>query len=381
MHSEDSAQQARAQGANSPLVAAQADKKSIGMATFIAAPGHPAQPAVLILAAMAGVPITVNPPDADVQEPVLTLANGTKIVGSGAIVRHIARWHGSGKLLPAAPVAAANADAWLDLAKQIEAAAFAWVQPFASEPARNTEYQRDVARTFIERSLGALQTHLQTAAGGRLAGGATSAADVVMACTLLPLYESVLGAKVRAAYPAVEKYLASLAAEPALAKVLGKPAFCSEADGWHCGAAASSSGAGKKDKKAKKGGDGAAADPAPAAPAGGKEGEEVDPEKAAKKVRLPCRATCYIRENLHCVSIRYNHAADISTPPFEHDCVHGMVQGNFASLFRACRGPADYQPPYGIACTVGIFTLPVPRGLHHVFKLQNQLHTVCRPPN
>lgn len=245
------------------------------MSVFQAAPGHPAQQQVLILAAIAQTNITVNTQNADLKEPVLTLQNGSKIEGGGAIVRHISRWAQSSQLLPNNNLQAANCEQWLDVAKQIERASFAWVAPFCNDSA-NSDHQRALAKTFIERALNALETHLQHHAC--LVTDGTTAADVAMVCTLMPLFATVLSQQARQAFPNVARYLTACAALPPFAKVLGKASFCTEADGWHCAAADAQ----KSDKKAAKGG---AAGGKLADGANGTDKEEVDPVKAAKKVR------------------------------------------------------------------------------------------------
>jgi hypothetical protein len=110
-----------------------------------------------------------------------------------------------------------------------------------------------------------------------------SLADVAVACTLAPLWRAVLGPDARAAYPATTAWLQQTHAQPAFASVLGALQLC-EAQGWVAPAKAD-----KKKKKKGKGADGAGEDGAGSQQQQQQdqqrtESQELDPEKAAKKV-------------------------------------------------------------------------------------------------
>jgi glutathione S-transferase len=111
---------------------------------------------------------------------------------------------------------AAAVDPWLAVARSIETAAAAWCLPGA---AAATAEQRATERLQLEAALAQLQAAL--AGGGRLAGAATSLADVAVLTSLLPLFQDVLGQDVQQQYPAIASWLQSCAAEPQFAAVLG----------------------------------------------------------------------------------------------------------------------------------------------------------------
>jgi hypothetical protein len=152
-------------------------------------------------------------------------------------------------------------------------------------PLNKQRQARDAAKPSILSHLEALEDHLPKAGDGRslLGAPALTLADVAVSCALLPLWQGVLGADVRAAFPAVTAWLTATAGSADFASVIGPLKLCGAASGWVEPAAAD----GDKKKKKKKGaagseGDGAqqqaAAERAVASPT------EDDPEKAAKKV-------------------------------------------------------------------------------------------------
>ncbi|EFN58150.1 hypothetical protein CHLNCDRAFT_141931 [Chlorella variabilis] len=255
------------------------------MAAICTPPGHPGANVALIAAQFGHqLKLTVQPPDADLKEPVLTTADGEQIQQSDAIARYVASAGGAADLYPAA--AAAAIDAWLATALGIERAAAAWCQPGS---AAATAEQRAAARAQLEAVLVQLETAL--AGSSRLAGAATTLADVAVLSSLLPLYQDVLGLDAQQQFGSVTRWLQACAAEPQFAAVLGAVSLCQQPTGWAEAAAAAAGVAegGKKKKKKKKGGGGGgggedgASESAPSTQASAANLEEMDPERAARK--------------------------------------------------------------------------------------------------
>lgn len=138
---------------------------------------------------------------------------------------------GAADLYPAA--AAAAIDAWLATALGIERAAAAWCQPGS---AAATAEQRAAARAQLEAVLVQLETAL--AGSSRLAGAATTLADVAVLSSLLPLYQDVLGLDAQQQFGSVTRWLQACAAEPQFAAVLGGCHACSAAAHTSCARAA-----------------------------------------------------------------------------------------------------------------------------------------------
>lgn len=83
---------------------------------------------------------------------------------------------------------------------------------------------RDAAKPSILSHLGAFEDALHRAKGGPSLlgeGRAATLADVAVACALLPLFQGVLGGDVRAAFPAVSKWLEGTARSEPFAAVMG----------------------------------------------------------------------------------------------------------------------------------------------------------------
>eukprot|EP00775_Hariotina_reticulata_P010346 gene10346-10503_t len=108
-------------------------------------------------------------------------------------------------------------------------------------------------------------------------------ADVSFVCSVLPLFQSVLGSEACAAYPATCASILDCSKNEHFSKVLGAVQLCGSDGGWVAPVAAADK---KKKKKGK--GQGTGGGEGAAAAAGGQqeandELKELDPEKAAKK--------------------------------------------------------------------------------------------------
>ncbi|KAG2438857.1 hypothetical protein HXX76_005397 [Chlamydomonas incerta] len=247
------------------------------MHTIQAPPGHPGQPAALIAAALLEQPLTIDAPDPDLAAPLLKAGDHT-VHGSNEALRYMASHSAAGgKLYPAE--LKASIDKWLELGQVVEAAALAWVEPFA---AKADDQARAAARAAATTALEQLQVDLM---GGNkfLVGDSLTLADVAVAAALTPLAEAVLGRGVQAQLGPVLTWLAACQALPEFQKALGTPSLCAAEGDW----VEPKKDGGKEGGKKKKGKGGAApaagdaSGSAPATPAAND--EPLDPEKAAKK--------------------------------------------------------------------------------------------------
>lgn len=122
---------------------------------------------------------------------------------------------GAAALYP--PEFAESIDSWLATARSIEHAAAAWCQPTAAVA---SAAQRIAARQQLESALARLEAAL--ANSSHLAGARTTLADVSVLCSLLPLFQTVLGQDVQQLCASVTRWLQACAAEPQFAAVLGE---------------------------------------------------------------------------------------------------------------------------------------------------------------
>eukprot|EP00198_Chlamydomonas_reinhardtii_P003536 XP_001692872.1 predicted protein [Chlamydomonas reinhardtii] len=247
------------------------------MHTIQAPPGHPGQPAALIAAAFLEQPLTIDAPDPDLTAPVLK-AGDHAVHGSGEALRYLASHNAAGsKLYPAE--LKASIDKWLELGAVLEAAALAWVEPFASKA---DDEARASSRAAATTALEQLQVDLLD--GKKyLVGDSLTLADVAVAAALTPLFESALGRGLQAQLAAVLGWLAGCQALPQFQKGLGTPGLCAAEGEW----VEPKKDAGKEGGKKKKGKGGAApaaaGDASGSTPATPAATEPLDPEKAAKK--------------------------------------------------------------------------------------------------
>jgi glutathione S-transferase len=113
----------------------------------------------------------------------------------------------------------AQVNQWADASAAIEAASYAWIEPFCHTTAADNA-AREAAKATIEAQLQALEAHL---AGSKfLAGSSISLADALLVPTTLPLFQAVLSQEARKAYASVERWLLECAQEANFAKVLGE---------------------------------------------------------------------------------------------------------------------------------------------------------------
>ncbi|EFJ48076.1 hypothetical protein VOLCADRAFT_117679 [Volvox carteri f. nagariensis] len=202
------------------------------MYTIQAPPGHPGQPAVLIACAFLDKPLTMDAPDPDLQAPILKAEDHTAH-GTADILRYVASHGGalpSTKLYPLE--LQGSIDKWLQLAASCEAAALAWVEPFA---AKADDAAREAAKSDVTTALeqlkvdlmagneflaGDLLTRIKVIRTARL-GDSLTLADVAVAAALTPLFQSVLGRQLQRHFAPVVDWLGRCQKLPQFEKALG----------------------------------------------------------------------------------------------------------------------------------------------------------------
>lgn len=105
----------------------------------------------------------------------------------------------------------------LDLATSIEAAAAAWIEPTCQ--AASAE-DRTTAKAALEGHLATLNSRITSPAA--LLGDGLTLADINVACSLVGLYQAVLGVDVQAQHPNVGAWLQGIVAQPHFKAILGK---------------------------------------------------------------------------------------------------------------------------------------------------------------
>jgi elongation factor 1-gamma len=144
---------------------------------------------------------------------------------SNAIARYVAR-AGNATLFGKTPLEAAQVDQWLDWVRgDLELAGSVWLYPIwgiiPNNPAATAQAKQD-----IKKNLAVVNTVLSTRS--YLVGERISLADIVVACTLLPMYTTVFDAVYRKAFPHVNRWFDNLVNQPNFKKVQGEVVLCVE---------------------------------------------------------------------------------------------------------------------------------------------------------
>ncbi|KAG2489910.1 hypothetical protein HYH03_011547 [Edaphochlamys debaryana] len=249
------------------------------MYTIQAPPGHPGQPAALIACAFVGQAVTIDAPDPDLTGPVLKTGDHT-CHGTSEILRYVAAHPAAEGATPLVPEALKGSiEKWLEVAARCEAAALAWVEPFASKA---DDAARASTRSDVTTALEQAKLEL-TKPSAFLVGEVVTLADVALAAALAPLFEGVLGKGAQAHFGPVVAWLAACRALPQFEKALGAPSLSSAEGEWVEPSKKEAAGGKKKKGKGSAKESDLSAPETPAAPASAAAAEELDPEKAAKK--------------------------------------------------------------------------------------------------
>jgi elongation factor 1-gamma len=150
------------------------------------------------------------------QTPVFITDNGEKITSTPDIGRFIAGKAATAKALYP-PSAKAGIDNWLNAASSLESSASTWIDPSFKS---STDEERDAAKTAIEQQLASIDSHLASSAA--LVGAAVTVADIAVACSLVGLYQFVLGKDIQSKYAHVTKWLQTCMNDANFISVLGE---------------------------------------------------------------------------------------------------------------------------------------------------------------
>jgi len=149
--------------------------------------------------------------------PVLETDKGT-ISESNAIVRYIAR-EGKAGLYGKSNIDAGLIDQWIDFASsEIELAAYAWIFPIQGVIPNNAVATKK-AQDDIKRVLSILDNHLLTRT--YLVGNQVTLADIVVATSLLQLYQLVLDPTNRKDFINTNRWFVTVVNQPEFVAVLG----------------------------------------------------------------------------------------------------------------------------------------------------------------
>jgi elongation factor 1-gamma len=150
--------------------------------------------------------------------PVLETDKGT-ISESNAIARYIAR-EGKPEFHGKSSIETALIDQWIDFAaSEIELAAYAWIFPIQGVIPNNFQATKK-AQEDIKKVLSILDNHLLTRT--YLVGNSVSLADVVVATSLLQLYQLVLDPAFRKEFVNTNRWFVTIVNQPEVKAVLGE---------------------------------------------------------------------------------------------------------------------------------------------------------------
>jgi len=149
--------------------------------------------------------------------PVLETAQGT-ISESNAIVRYIARETKNG-LYGKSNIDAGLVDQWVDFAaSEIELASYAWIFPIQGIIPNNPLATKK-AQDDVKKVLSILDNHLLTRT--YLVGNQVTLADIVVATSLLQLYQLVLDPTFRKEFVNTNRWFVTIVNQPNVQAVLG----------------------------------------------------------------------------------------------------------------------------------------------------------------
>jgi len=132
---------------------------------------------------------------------------------SNTICRYLATRHGDGRLLPVDALARAKVEQWMDWqATELNNAwRYAFMGLVRGSPAHQDPVQIAAGIAGWNRHMGLLERHLETA-GGYVAGGAFSLADIVLGLSAHRWRKTPMDE--RPGYPAIAAWMARLDARP-----------------------------------------------------------------------------------------------------------------------------------------------------------------------
>jgi len=156
--------------------------------------------------------------------PTLETADGS-IWESNAIARYVAR-QGDSKLFGSNDLEAGQVDQWIDWVRgDLELAGAVWLYPLYGLIPNNPQ-ATEQAKEDIKKQLVMLDNHIATRS--YLVGERISLADIVVACTLIPLYTNVFDVSYRETFPNVNRWFDNVVNQPNFKKVQGEVILATE---------------------------------------------------------------------------------------------------------------------------------------------------------
>ena len=158
--------------------------------------------------------------------PVLSTSEGC-ICEAAAIARYVARMRADTNMYGGSFYEAGLVDQWIEFAKnELDLPIGMWIYPilgfFSSTAANTSKAQEDV-----KKALAVLNAHLMKKT--YLVGEAITAADIVVACSLLNAFKLVFDAAFLAPFVAVKRWFSTCVAQPEFVDILGPTAMlCAE---------------------------------------------------------------------------------------------------------------------------------------------------------
>jgi len=228
------------------------------MASLLTDKGNPQAFKALIAARYTGVNIDTPNFDASSRDsndflqksplgkvPVLQTKEGS-LWEANAIARYVAR-SGKASIYGSTPFETSLIDNWIEYAAQeIELPGAVWVYPILGYIPNNA-VATNKAKADVRKALDFLNKHLLTRTF--LVGERISLADIVVAVSLLRLYERVLDAPFRKQYVNTNRWFLTCINQPEFKSVIGEVKLCDKMEVAPEGAAAAAAPAEKKEAK------------------------------------------------------------------------------------------------------------------------------------
>lgn len=157
--------------------------------------------------------------------PTLETDSGEGIWESNAIARYVAR-QTQNDLFGTNALEAGQVEQWIDWVRgDLEIAGAVWLYPiYGVFPNRPEATER--AKQDIKTLLGVLNNYL--ADRSYLVGERVTLADIVVACTLVPLYTKVFDENYRKGFPNVTRWFVNMVSQPNFLKVQNEVVLCTK---------------------------------------------------------------------------------------------------------------------------------------------------------
>jgi len=156
--------------------------------------------------------------------PTLETDAGEGIWESNAIARYVARLSDDNNLFGSTPIEYGQVEQWIDWVRgELELAGSVWLYPiYGLIP--NCQEATCKAKEDIKRLMCGLNSYLENR--NYFVGENITLADIVIACSLVPLYTKVFDPEYRADFPNVTKWFQNVIDQPNFKKVQGDVFLC-----------------------------------------------------------------------------------------------------------------------------------------------------------